>query len=297
MDDAALAGWGWRIAMCLGVAIVPIGLALRRTLPETMDADVSAEPAPRLATYRGVALFAFLTMLSGTIATYVLGYMTTYAKTVLLLPSGVSFGATVAVGLAYTFGSIAAGIGSDRFGRRPLMIWPMAIATVLIMPGFWLLSHLSGPATLYSVSFALRFLLSMATATAFITVTESFPPRVRRCNRSRLCRRDVGVRRLDPIRRRLADRRNWRPTGPGLVHAGCRVARPLRNESRPRDCADLCGGEAWRAGRRPRGGSRDRLKAEGIKEEERRGPADNGVAIAPVPDGWRGAPGPRPLRR
>ncbi|MDB5575230.1 MAG: proP 1 [Bradyrhizobium sp.] len=179
MDDAALTGWGWRIAMGLGVAIVPIGLALRRTLPETMDLDVSSEPAPRLATYRGVALFALLTMLSGTIATYVLGYMTTYAKTVLLLPSSVSFGATVAVGLAYTFGSVAAGIGSDRFGRRPLMIWPMAIATVLILPGFWLLSHLPGSATLYSVSFALRFLLSMATATAFITVTESFPPRVR----------------------------------------------------------------------------------------------------------------------
>ena len=65
MDDAALTGWGWRIAMALGVAVVPIGLALRRTLPETMDPEVSAEPAPRLATYRGVALFAFLTMLSG----------------------------------------------------------------------------------------------------------------------------------------------------------------------------------------------------------------------------------------
>ena len=179
MDDAALTGWGWRIAMGLGVAIVPIGLALRRTLPETMDLDASAEPAPRLATYRGVVLFAFLTMLSGTIATYVLGYMTTYAKTVLLLPSGVSFGATVAVGLAYTFGSVAAGIGSDRFGRRPMMIWPMAIATMLIMPGFWLLSRLPGPATLYSTSFVLRLLLSVAMATAFITVTESLPSRVR----------------------------------------------------------------------------------------------------------------------
>ena len=114
MDDAALTGWGWRIAMGLGIAVVPIGLALRRTLPETMDRDTSGESAPRLATYRGVALFAFLTMLSGTIATYVLGYMTTYAKTILLLPSGVSFGATVAVGLASTFGSVAAGIGSDR---------------------------------------------------------------------------------------------------------------------------------------------------------------------------------------
>jgi MFS family permease len=179
MDDAALTKWGWRIAMGLGVAVVPIGLALRRTLPETMHPEVSAEPAPRFVTYRGVALFAFLTMLSGTIATYVLGYMTTYAKTVLLLPSGVSFGATVAVGVAYTLGSVAAGVGSDRLGRRPLMIWPMALATALIMPGFWLLSQAPGAATLYSVSFALRLLLSMAIATAFVTVTEALPLRVR----------------------------------------------------------------------------------------------------------------------
>jgi hypothetical protein len=47
------------------------------------------------------------------------------------------------------------------------------------MPGFWLLSRLPGAATLYSVSFALRLLLSMAAATAFITLTESFPLRVR----------------------------------------------------------------------------------------------------------------------
>lgn len=179
MDDASLVKWGWRIAMGLGVAVVPIGLILRRTLPETMHPQASAEPAPRFVTYRSMVLFAFLTMLAGTIATYVLGYMTTYAKTVLLLPSSVSFGATVAVGAAYTLGSIAAGVGSDRLGRRPLMIWPMAIATALIMPGFWLLSHLPGAATLYSVSFVLRLLLSMAAATAFVTLAEALPLRVR----------------------------------------------------------------------------------------------------------------------
>jgi predicted MFS family arabinose efflux permease len=179
MDDGALATWGWRIAVALGVSVVPIGLVLRRTLPETMHREVSAEPAPRLATYRGVAIFAFLTMLSGTIVTYVLGYMTTYAKTVLLLPSAVSFGATVAVGIAYTLGSIVAGVGSDKLGRRPLMIWPMAIATALILPGFWLLSRLPGAATLYGVSFVLRLLLSIAIATAFVAVTEALPLRVR----------------------------------------------------------------------------------------------------------------------
>lgn len=179
MDDAALTNWGWRIAMGVGVAIVPIGLALRRTLPETLRAEISSRPRPSFASYRGIAIFAFLTLLAGTIATYVLGYMTTYAKTVLLLPSSVSFGATVAIGLAYTLGAVVAGLGSDRFGRRPFMVLPMAIAAAAIIPGFWLLTHWPGASTLYAVSFVLRFVLVIATAAAFITLTEAFPLRVR----------------------------------------------------------------------------------------------------------------------
>jgi MFS family permease len=105
--------------------------------------------------------------------------MTTYAKTVLLLSSSISFGATVATGLAYTIGSVVAGMGSDRFGRRPFMIWPMAIGAVAMVPGFWILSYWPGAATLYAVSFVLRFVLVIATAAAFITLTEAFPLRVR----------------------------------------------------------------------------------------------------------------------
>jgi MHS family citrate/tricarballylate:H+ symporter-like MFS transporter len=179
LDDAALTAWGWRIAMGIGVLIVPIGLALRRSLPETLRLAEPDEPPPAFATYRRVAIFAFLTMLAGTIATYVLGYMTTYARTILLLPSSVSFGATVAIGLAYTIGSVAAGIGSDRFGRRPFMIWPMAIGAAAIIPGFWLLSSWPSAFTLYAVSFFLRFVLVIASAAAFISLTEAFPLRVR----------------------------------------------------------------------------------------------------------------------
>src|SRR3954466_6493688 len=40
-----LDAWGWRIALLLGAAIVPFGLALRRRLDETLPAE-AAEPAP-----------------------------------------------------------------------------------------------------------------------------------------------------------------------------------------------------------------------------------------------------------
>lgn len=178
LDDTALAVWGWRVAMGIGVLIVPIGLVLRGTLPETLRAQVPAPdgPPPR---YGKLVLFALTTMLSGTVATYVLNYMTTYAKTVLKLPSSVSFGATIAVGAGFTIGAVLAGIGADRFGRRPMMLWPGAIGTALTLPGFWLLSTFPSATTLYAVSFVLRLVTVLAMTAALVSLTEAFPARIR----------------------------------------------------------------------------------------------------------------------
>lgn len=179
MDDAALSSWGWRIAMAIGAATVPVGLALRRTLPETLHAAEAVNHPPPFRGYATVAAFGFVAMLSATIGTYVLNYMTTFAKTTLGMPSGVALGATMAVGLGNVIGSALGGLLSDAHGRRPWMVWPMLALSLGTMPGFWLLvGHPTG-VTLYAVSFGLRLLLSMAAASAFIAVTESLPMRVR----------------------------------------------------------------------------------------------------------------------
>lgn len=179
MDDAALSSWGWRIAMVIGAAIVPVGLALRRTLPETLHPATSQSKAPPFRGYATVAVFGFLAMLSATIGTYVLNYMTTFAKATLGMPSGVALGATMAVGLGNVIGSALGGFLSDRHGRRPWMIWPMLAMTLGTMPAFWLLVEQPSATTLYAVSFGLRLLLSLAAVSAFIAVTESLPMRVR----------------------------------------------------------------------------------------------------------------------
>lgn len=181
LGDAGLATWGWRIAMGLGVLILPIGLILRAALPETMTprTDAAAAPVGGTSRYRRVALFALVTMLSGTICTYVLNYMTTYARTVLKLPSGVSFGATIAVGAGFVTGALAGGVGSDRFGRRPVMLWSGVIGTAAILPGFWLLGAAPSAAMLYAVSLVLRLVTVLAMTAAFVSLTEAFPPRIR----------------------------------------------------------------------------------------------------------------------
>jgi MFS family permease len=105
MNDATLASWGWRIALALGVGVVPIGLILRRTLPETLPSDAPATATPLLRAYRRTAIIAFVALLSGAIMTYVADHLAPFAKTTLHLSSGAAFWATIAVGIGGTIGA------------------------------------------------------------------------------------------------------------------------------------------------------------------------------------------------
>jgi len=179
LDDAALAAWGWRIAMALGVGVVPIGLALRRTLPETMPVDAAAVAPPPLSAYRRTAIIAFLALLSGTIMTYVTNFLTTFAKTTLHLSSGTAFWATVAVGVGGTIGAPLGGWLADRHGRRPAMILPTLFACLITLPAFWLITVAPGKASLFVVGCGLRLAIGIALSAVLVHITEDFPPRIR----------------------------------------------------------------------------------------------------------------------
>src|SRR6202008_2893418 len=49
-NTQALDDWGWRVALALGLTVVPVGLYLRKSLPETLNAtrddpEIAAAPA------------------------------------------------------------------------------------------------------------------------------------------------------------------------------------------------------------------------------------------------------------
>ena len=92
LSGAQLDAWGWRVAFLIGASIVPFGLALRRTLEETLPPEANM-PAPP-GSLRPLLITAGAGMLilgAGTISNYTLDYLTTYAQDTLHMAVTVGF--------------------------------------------------------------------------------------------------------------------------------------------------------------------------------------------------------------
>jgi len=183
LDKEQLASWGWRIPFALGLIIVPVGIYIRRRLPETLAAPCARGGAAVMGllwnTHRRPLVLAVLVIMCLTISTYVTNYMTTYALTTLGMPASEALLATVANGALFVAGAVWGGRLCDRFGRRPVMILPRMALVVAILPAFALLLRFTTTGVLLFVTAALTLLSSLSAAAALTAVTEAFPNEVR----------------------------------------------------------------------------------------------------------------------
>jgi len=177
LGSAAVTDWGWRIAFLAGAILLPIGVLIRRDMPETLH---EAEPhtGPTDDQWRVIVL-GMMIVAASTVQFYVLNYMTTYAGSVLHLKADVSFAAPVVNGLTTIVFSLGAGALSDRFGRKPLMIWPRLLLLIAAWPAFaFAAAHRDLPSLLIA-TFVLSALGQAAAAAGLVCVTESLPKPVR----------------------------------------------------------------------------------------------------------------------
>ena len=183
LEKADLAAWGWRVPFVLSLLLVPVGLYLRRAMPETLE-----RPAPTAAAAAwGVALggqarllvLAILIILGGTVSTYVGVYMTTYAIATLHLPPSIALAATVVGGLATAVFAVLGGWLSDLYGRRSIMLAPRLLTAVATVPSFLLLNAWPSTATLWLATVSLTALTAMSGAATLTAVPELLPPSVR----------------------------------------------------------------------------------------------------------------------
>ncbi|HZT05158.1 MAG TPA: MFS transporter [Steroidobacteraceae bacterium] len=180
LDAGQLEAWGWRVALLLGVCIIPFAFVLRRTLTETLTAPAAADPGDVSAVgYGRIFLLGLMMLSAATTNNYVLEYMTTYASNTLRMPAAVSFGATAMIGASGLICDTLGGWLSDRLGRKPVMIVPWVLLIVAIYPSFWLLERLRTGTALLAVSALLNGIQTLSSATIIVAITESLPKKVR----------------------------------------------------------------------------------------------------------------------
>jgi len=185
LDDAAIQSWGWRIPFIIGVAIVPVGLIMRSRLQETVDADASTiHPSTGhvfsalLKNHLRPLVIALMLITSGTIATYIGAYMTTYALSTLHMATGASMSATAMTGACVMVFSLIGGWFSDRVGRKPVYLLSKLALTAVAYPAFVAINQHHTLAILLLMAGLMSALNSLG-AVALVVITECFPKSVR----------------------------------------------------------------------------------------------------------------------
>jgi MFS transporter, MHS family, citrate/tricarballylate:H+ symporter len=180
LSPAALDTWGWRAALLIGTAVVPIGLYMRHNLPETIDhAGHQVTTAEQRHVPARLVVLALMLMMSATIYLFGLDYITTYAQDSLHMTPALAFGATVVIGLCAMIADPISGLLSDRIGRKPVMLGAVVILVFLLIPAYMVMIKLPSVAVVYGAIAILAVLQAFLTAPALITITESLPKAVR----------------------------------------------------------------------------------------------------------------------
>jgi MFS family permease len=120
-----------------------------------------------------------LVIMAGTISTYILNYMTTYAMTTLHMATSVSIAATMMVGLFTLIFSLAGGLLADRVGRKPVMIVPRIALVVLAYPAFLMMAEARTATVLLLTTALLTALNAIGAAVSLVLIPESLPKSVR----------------------------------------------------------------------------------------------------------------------
>jgi MHS family citrate/tricarballylate:H+ symporter-like MFS transporter len=183
LSAQSLEDYGWRIAFGIGAVVLPFGLLLRRSLPETLhrpEVATSVHPTARgpFSHARPIALGLAMIM-SFTTSTYVLLYMTTYASKTLHMGPAASFGASVSNGLSGTVFALLGGYLADRFGRKPVMITARTLLLLATFPAFLLMVHYHNGPSVIGATAVLSAFSSTSVGVALVALTESLRKDVR----------------------------------------------------------------------------------------------------------------------
>lgn len=76
-------------------------------------------------------------------------------------------------------GDVTGGWLSDRLGRKPVSIVPLALLALLVLPAFWAMDHYRVLPVLYGAVALMTLLFCIGAAPSFTMITEQLPMHVR----------------------------------------------------------------------------------------------------------------------
>ncbi|MEM5438380.1 MFS transporter [Paraburkholderia diazotrophica] len=146
LSPEQLSAWGWRVPFFFGLLIGPVAWYIRTKLdetPEFLAAETTQTPIrDTFASQKARLLIGMGIVVLGTVSTYLVLFMPTYAIKQLGLAPSVAFAAIALVGVIQLVFSPIVGHLSDRYGRVRIMLVPAVLLFLLILPAFtYLVAH------------------------------------------------------------------------------------------------------------------------------------------------------------
>jgi MFS family permease len=184
LSKEQLYAWGWRVPFLLGVLVAPVGLYIRRQLPETIARPRSHQSGRAVLTelvrhHARSVILGILIICGGTVSTYVFNYMTTYAITTLHLSATVGTTLTL-MGSPAQIAGFALGVWVDRFGRKRMLVVSRLLFLAMIYPAYSMIT--SADATvgvIVAVNMLLNFMFAVGIGALYAFLSEAFPQSVR----------------------------------------------------------------------------------------------------------------------
>lgn len=184
--------WGWRIPFIIGLAIVPVGLWMRKTLEETPHfklmeqearKDVGKKKTPLLKVIREnprellTGLGLSVLWAAGPYSLII--FMPIYAQKTMGFTSSQSFLAALIGSLCLIVSCVVCGTLSDRFGRRRVLRIGAVLLLLSVYPLMMWLKASHTTSTLIIVQSMFCILVSVYVGVAPAALSEIFPTAVR----------------------------------------------------------------------------------------------------------------------
>src|SRR5688572_30118807 len=189
MSEAALEGWGWRIAFAVGAVLAVVVFFIRRRLTETTSYErVAAMGEGRkkssgrnlILDHPREALLVVALTAGGTLAFYA---YTTYMQKYLANSAGFDRATasrimTVALGLFMVWQPLAGWL-SDKIGRRPMMIFFGTCGVLFTYPIFSTLERTQNPLIAFALVLGALVMVTGYTSINAVIKAELFPSYIR----------------------------------------------------------------------------------------------------------------------